>query len=170
MSEIAAEGAEPISAEIRETLLSPFIAATGAALGEMASTEVVVRAVSRGPGRHPAGNLRRSSDSPRGSRAPWFSFFRKAPQRPSPSAVLAHVATEVDAQLIRDCVGEIGNVVAGQAKALLAGTSYHFTFSLPKVVDVEDFQPPPVPDCLVVAFNCDSGEFALELFLKLYSD
>ena len=51
-----------------------------------------------------------------------------------------------------------------------AGAPYHFTFSLPKVVDVEDFQPPPVPDCLVVAFNCDSGEFALELFLKLYSD
>ena len=167
MSEIAAEGAEPISAEIREKLLNPFIAATSATLGEMASTDVVVRTVSRGPGRYPSGNVCAELRFLSGIEGSVALFFPKGTAEALARRMLADVSTEVDAQLIRDCVGEIGNVVAGQAKALLAAAPYHFTFSLPKVVDVEDFQPPAVPDCLVVAFNCDSGEFALELFLKL---
>jgi chemotaxis protein CheX len=167
MTEIAAEGAEPISAEIREKFLSPFIAATGAALSEMASSEVVVRAVSRGPGRHPPGNLCAELRFTSGIEGSVVLIFPEGTAEALAKRMLADVSTEVDAQLIRDCVGEIGNVVAGQAKALVAGASYHFTFSLPKVADVEDFQLPPVPICLVVAFNCDFGEFALELFLKL---
>ena len=167
MSEIAAEGPQPISAEIQEKLLSPFIAATGAALGEMASTEVVVRAVSRGPGRHPAGNLCAELRFASGIEGSLALIFPEGTAVALAKRMLAGVSTEVDAQLIRDCMGEIGNVMAGQAKALLAATPYHFTFSLPRVTDVEDFQLPPLPNCLVVFFNCDFGEFALELFLKL---
>jgi chemotaxis protein CheX len=167
MSEIAAEGAEPVSAEIREKLLNPFIAATGAALGEMASTEVVVRALSRGPGRHPSENICAELRFTSGMEGSVVLIFPEGTAEALARRILAGVSSEVDPQLIRDCVGEIGNVVAGQAKALLAATPYHFTFSLPKVADVEDFQLPPVPNCLVVAFSCDFGDFALELFLKL---
>jgi chemotaxis protein CheX len=167
MSEIAAEGAEPVSAEIREKLLDPFIAATGAALGEMASAEVVVRAVSRGPGRHPSENICAELRFTSGIEGSLVLIFPQDTAEALAKRILVGVSSEVDPQLIRDCVGEIGNVVAGQAKALLAATPYHFTFSLPKVVYVEDFQAPPVPVCLVADFNCNSGEFALELFLKL---
>jgi chemotaxis protein CheX len=167
MSEIADKGAEPVSAEIREKLLNPFIAATGAALGEMASTGVVVRTVSRGPGRHPSGNVCAELRFTSGIEGSLILIFPEGTAVALAKRMLAGVSTEVDAQLIRDCMGEIGNVVAGQAKALLAATPYHFTFSLPRVTDVEDFQLPPLPNCLVVAFNCDLGEFALELFLRL---
>jgi CheY-specific phosphatase CheX len=36
--------------------------------------------------------------------------------------VLADAKEEIDETLVRDCVGEIANVIAGQAKTLLAGT------------------------------------------------
>ena len=47
--------------------------------------------------------------------------------------ILSGVTAVIDGQLIRDCVGEIANVIVGQAKAMLAGTSYHFAFSVPNV-------------------------------------
>ena len=76
---------------------------------------------------------------------------------------------ELDENLIRDCMGEIANVVTGQAKAMLAETPYGFAFSLPPiVVDSKEFRPPsPCLDCLIVAFLCDQGEFAMQLFLKM---
>jgi chemotaxis protein CheX len=81
--------------------------------------------------------------------------------------VLADVAGELDELLIRDCVGEIANVVAGQAKALLAGTPYQFTFSIPTVMTGEEAasRPPHGRECLCVAFSSDVGEFALSITL-----
>jgi chemotaxis protein CheX len=73
----------------------------------------------------------------------------------------------VDENLIRDCAGEIANVVAGQAKAMLAGGPYRFTFALPQVIaDAKEWQHQQGLDCLVVAFKSDQGEFALLLYLK----
>src|SRR5262249_13202885 len=80
--------------------------------------------------------------------------------------MLSGVLKEIDAALIRDCVGEIANVVAGQAKALLAGTPYQFPFSLPGVVGggAPDLGSNPDGECLVVVFGRDLGEFAMQLF------
>jgi len=168
MSEIAAEGAQSVTPVIREQLLEPFITATRAALGEMASTDVVVRAVCQNPGPHVLGDI---SAVLRLTSATQGTLVLSFPERTAAALagrILASVSAEPDEQLIRDCVGEIGNVVAGQAKALLAGTPYHFTFSLPRVVPgVDDFQPAPGLDCLAVVFNSEQGEFALRLFLKL---
>jgi chemotaxis protein CheX len=166
MSDLAAEGAEPISAEVRETLLNPFITATSAALGEMASTEVTVRAVSRGAGRCPAESICAELRFQSGSEGSLVLIFPARTAETLAKRMLAGVSIDVGDQLIRDCAGEIGNVVAGQAKALLAATPYHFAFSVPRVVDLKDFQPPSGLDCLVVAFNSDSGEFALQLFVS----
>src|SRR5262249_58456639 len=48
--------------------------------------------------------------------------------------VFAEVALCPDEETVRDCMGELVNVVAGQAKTLLFGTPYHFTLSTPTVV------------------------------------
>jgi chemotaxis protein CheX len=167
MSELAAEGAEPISAEMRETLLDPFITATSAALGEMASTEVTVRAVFRGPACHPSESICAELKFIAGIEGSLVLMFPEHTAETLAKRMLAGVSIEVSDQLIRDCVGEIGNVVAGQAKALLAATPYRFAFSLPGVVDVKDYQSSPGLNCLVVAFNSDVGRFTLHLFLKL---
>ncbi|MCI0699863.1 MAG: chemotaxis protein CheX [Planctomycetia bacterium] len=47
--------------------------------------------------------------------------------------VLAGSGRELDAGVIRDCLGEVVNVIAGQAKTLLFGTPYHFILSTPTV-------------------------------------
>jgi len=167
MSEIAADGPQPVSAEIQDKLLEPFITATCAALGEMASAEVVVRAVYQSPGHHALGDISAVLGLTSTNEGCLVLSFPERTAADLARRILAGVSVDLDEQLIRDCVGEIGNVVAGQAKALLAGTPYHFAFSLPRVVGVNDFQPPAGLDCLVVAFNGDPGEFALRLFLKL---
>jgi CheY-specific phosphatase CheX len=80
--------------------------------------------------------------------------------------ILTGIANEVHENLIRDCMGEIANVVAGQSKALLAETPHRFIFSLPPIVmNAEEFHPPSNLDCLIVVFTCDQGEFTIQLFL-----
>ena len=61
------------------------------------------------------------------------------------------------------------NVIAGQAKALLAGTPYHFAFSTPSVMTGADREiwPRPGSECLVIAFDSDVGEVVLRLFQDL---
>jgi len=167
MSELAAEGGEPISAEMREMLVDPFITATSAALGEMASTEVSVQAVSRGPVRHPSESICAELKFISGIEGALVLIFPEQTAEALAKRVLTGVSIELSNELIRDCAGEIGNVVAGQAKALLSATRYHFAFSLPRVVDFEDFQPPHALDCLAAAFNSDVGRFALQLYLRL---
>jgi len=83
--------------------------------------------------------------------------------------VLDGVTTELDERMTRDCVGEIANVVAGQAKAMLAETPFHFAFSLPKVVLGPDpeLRPKEGHDCFVVTLTSDVGEFVMQLAVAL---
>jgi chemotaxis protein CheX len=168
VSEIVAEGAQPISEENRDKLLEPFITATCTALGEMAGTEVVVRAVYQKAFHQTLGDIA----GVLGLRSATEGFLVLSfPNRTATAIagrILAGVTQEVDENLVRDCVGEITNVVAGQAKAMLAGTPYHFAFSMPRVVGAgHELRPLPSLDCLVVAFSSAHGDFALQLFLNL---
>ncbi len=168
MSEFAAEGLLPASSEIRHKLVDPFITATRAALGEMARTEVVARAVYQNRGHHMLADVTAVIRLTSVIEGCLVLSFPERTAATLAKRMLADVSAEVDEQLTRDCVGEIGNVIAGQAKALLAGTPYHFSFSLPTViVDAEDFHPPPGLDCLIVALHSNPGEFTLQLFLRL---
>ena len=193
----AFKGGQPVLVEIH--LLEPFIAATRAALNEMAGTEVGVRGMVRTALHHALGDIvaviglsRKRSGEDQGlqfgeeppnssclrTTDPWPLTSASAealilgfPQRTAAalaSRILTGVTTEVDQNLIRDCMGEIANVVTGQAKALLAETAYRFVFALPPVVDdVKKFRHSPGLDCLMVVFTCDQGEFALQLCLEL---
>jgi chemotaxis protein CheX len=167
--EIASGLAEPVTGEIRDSLLEPFIAGTCAAVGEMAGTNVAVRAVYRplAPCQPAAADdiytvLQLTSP---GEGALVVSF----PHRTAAALakrILAGVTEQLDENLIRDCVGEIANVVAGQAKALLAESPYRFTFSMPTVLaDATTFRPKPTHDCLAIGFHCDEGDFLMQLFL-----
>jgi chemotaxis protein CheX len=75
--------------------------------------------------------------------------------------VLAGVVGEPDEAMVRDCVGEVANVVAGQAKALLYGTPSHFMLSTPTVLPEGAAGPPG--GRWVIGFGSDAGEFALHL-------
>ena len=77
--------------------------------------------------------------------------------------VLADLGAAPEPGVIRDCLGEVVNVVAGQAKTLLFGTPMHFTLATPAVVA-------GVPalanlERLLVTFVGELGEFALHVRL-----
>lgn len=73
--------------------------------------------------------------------------------------VLTGMVEDVGAEMVRDCMGEVANVVAGQAKSLLVGTPSHFTLSPPS------FRETPVTDGSVIWFHSDTGGFAVYLAL-----
>jgi chemotaxis protein CheX len=168
MFDTAGAGGPPVVGEVRDNLLEPFRAAVCTAVGEMAATEVVAGEVWRMPTGDTLGDaaavvgLQSATEGPLVLSFPWRTATALARR------ILAGAWREVDEDLVRDCVGEIANVVAGQAKALLAGTAYHFTFAVPRVVVGAGQQVAPGQgvDCLVAAFRCEQGEFALQLFLK----
>jgi chemotaxis protein CheX len=171
--EAAFEGGQPVIFEIH--LLEPFIAATRAAVGEMAGTEVGVRGMARKAMQHALGDiaavigLSRAGSSP--NAAPTESIVLGFPQSTAMALagrILSGTTIQMDQKLISDCMGEIANVVAGQAKAMLTETPYRFTFTLPPAVtDAREFRPLQSLDCLLVGFTSEYGEFALQLFLDL---
>ena len=166
--EAALEGGQPVVGAVRDKLLEPLIEAARAALSEMAGVEPVVHAVYQKSMHHALGDIAAVIGlvSPAGEASLVVSFPHRT-ARALAQRILAHVTQDVGEDLIRDCVGEIANVVAGQAKALLAEHPVRFEFRLPQiVVNAAEFQPPKGLDCLVVVFDCDQGEFALQLFVR----
>jgi chemotaxis protein CheX len=162
-------GPVAIDEEIRESLLEPFISAVCVTLREMMGIEAAALTS------HRTAVCQTSDDVstvlpltfPTGG-ALVLSF-------PGPTAaalaqrMLAEVTTVVDDEMIRDCVGEIANVSAGQAKALLHGTRYQFAFTTPQIVAGagQEVVPGQDLDCLVAGFGSEVGEFTLRLCVKL---
>jgi chemotaxis protein CheX len=168
MSRTFAEGSEPIPAEIRDTLVESFLAATRAALAEMANTEVVVQAIHQNPQRAASCDISVVIGLAFATEGRLILSFPRQTAVSLASRMLTEVTTTLEEPLIRDCLGEISNVIAGQAKTLLAETQFQFAFSLPKFVS-GDSEPPPTPglQCLAIVFGSDIGEFTLQVFLQI---
>ena len=141
-------------------LLGPFTEAVAATLREMAGVEAVVRGVSRAAdGDIPAGvtaAIRLNADVPG-----WLALSLPA----GTAAVLAgrvfaEAGLKPDAGMVADCVAELVNVVAGQAKTLTFGTPGHFTLTTPEVLGPGAVAP---PGRWVVNFGSDAGAFALHV-------
>ena len=69
---------------------------------------------------------------------------------------------------IKDAVGELTNMISGQAKASLTKTKYHFNISIPTVVKGtghEISHKKETPN-IVVTFTVDNFEFALQVCLS----
>jgi CheY-specific phosphatase CheX len=62
--------------------------------------------------------------------------------------------------MVRDCMGEVANVVAGHAKALLVGRPSHFTLSTPTV---RSGGPVAGNGGWVIRFESDAGAFGAHL-------
>ena len=73
--------------------------------------------------------------------------------------VFAESGTEPEAAMIRDCVGEVANVIAGQAKTRLYGTPQHFTLSPP----VFGLERPPDTNASrwVLTYSSEIGDFTV---------
>src|SRR5262245_51784995 len=120
MNEPPASG--PISPEVFQQIVDAFVTATTTAVGEWVDTDVLVRSATlSSPAPTPGTILARIDLDGERLRQLTMSF------PPSTAVALARLAlrdaaVDPDLDLVRDCTGEIANIVAGQAKALLAGT------------------------------------------------
>jgi chemotaxis protein CheX len=148
-----------------EEVLQPFISAASVTLHEMAGVETIGRSA-----RQSLDELQDDiSAVVRIISATAGSLILTFPYRTASAIarrVLDGVATEPDDGMIRDCMGEIANVVAGQAKAMLAETPFHFAFSMPKVFVGHHAESWPNQERPFVAvLTSDLGDFSLRLTL-----
>jgi chemotaxis protein CheX len=159
--------AQPVPIALRTELLDPFCEAAVIALREMAAVEVVVHAVYRRPMPLGCGDI--TAVIRLSFCAPGFLAL-SMPQRTASLFASRIFGPEQDQKTIddstRDCVGEMTNVIAGQAKALLARSRFHFVFSTPAIT------LGPIPpkaeagmDCFVIVFGSECGDFALQVGL-----
>lgn len=157
--------ARPIPDDIRRDILDAFIAATCATLAEMAETGADARDVYASATPRPSGDIIVVLGLTPTPGAMLVLDFPGPTASALASRVLAGADGASDDAIIRDCMGEITNVIAGQAKAMLHGTPYRFAFSTPRIVSGRG----PVPatetgrDFLVVVFASDAGDFTLHL-------
>ena len=155
-----------IDPQVREQLIEPFITAVGEALRDMAVIEIVPGACSRTKRAKPpydiAVLLRLHSALLEGLvLSAGASSAQELARRMLPDAM------DLDDMLVRDCVGEIANITAGQAKALLHGLPYHFTFLTPVPFLAKDKEfAGGEGECLQLDLQSDAGPFALQIWVK----
>jgi chemotaxis protein CheX len=133
----------------------------------MAGVEATVIGISEKTPHHAMGDIAaviEIKSTPEGS---LVISFAKPTAEALAGRILGDAMRVGDDNLMRDCVGEIANVIAGQAKALLSGSPYQLAFRLPQiVVTAQEFRIRPGLGALVIVFSCELGEFVLQLFLN----
>jgi CheY-specific phosphatase CheX len=145
-----------------DDLYAPFVEAVTAALREMAAVESGPRAGDGGAPADVSAVLPVTTAAGAGFVALHFS---EATATELARRTLARAeAGDGDPALLRDCLGEVVNVVAGQAKALLVGTPYHFALATPRV---ESGGATCDDGALVVAFESEAGAFTLHARLPV---
>ena len=83
------------------------------------------------------------------------------------SNMLGEELTEITHE-VEDGIGEIVNMVAGQAKVELADTIYHCKLSIPTVVVGSNYKlshKAGIP-CIVIEFEAERESFAVEVSMK----
>ncbi len=83
------------------------------------------------------------------------------------SKFVGEEATSITSNVV-DGVGELTNIIAGDAKNRLMQKGYKFEIGLPKIVTGRSYitaQNKSVP-CIVISFTSDIGKFCIEVSLK----
>jgi CheY-specific phosphatase CheX len=145
-------------------MVEAFVTATRVSLEEMAGLNVIVRSVSKRGGTWANGDVVAVVGLTWGYLE---LHIPSATARTMAAGILEGVASDPDEALVQDCMGEVANVIAGQAKTLLAETPHAFTFLVPEVawgrvpLVPEDF----VGERCVITFGSAPGDFALQLLV-----
>lgn len=145
-----------------DELMGPFAEAVAITLREMAGVEAAARgaAPATGPGGFAdISAVLRLSTGGEG----YLVLSLPAATAAALAARILGDAVEPDEAMARDCAGELANVIAGQAKAMLVGSPHHFTFGTPRVAAGDPGLPPG--DRWVAEFVSELGEFSLHLCL-----
>jgi CheY-specific phosphatase CheX len=156
---------EPVIQELRDQLLEPFIESTLLTLQEMAQARVEATSVYRKLGYRIYGDYSALVSLTAQSEGTLIMTFPAATAHELSKRVLAPLGVETTEELIQSVIGEITNILVGQAKGRLSDTSFRFMMSVPTVVagphhEIKYKQGLP---CLVASFTSDIGDFALQV-------
>jgi CheY-specific phosphatase CheX len=158
--------AQPIDAEVRARILTPFLVAVETALREVALTDSSVRAACQIPSPRLHGEVVATLELSSGAEGCLALGVSNLTAAALARRVLSETRAHIDDALICDCLGEIANVTAGQAKALLHGTPYQFTFGTPHTAAAARPPAGDIAGCLMAVMATDVGDVVVQLFLK----
>jgi chemotaxis protein CheX len=152
-----------VTPEVRQQLAEPLGAAVRQTLSEMAGVEVALQSVHGRQTPAAQGDIAVVLELASARNGLLIMSFSARTAEALAGHVLAEVHEELTPALVQDCMGEITNVIAGQAKALLHGTPHHFSFSPPVIQTGASLKLPEGLESLVLAFDSDVGGCALQL-------
>jgi CheY-specific phosphatase CheX len=167
--DFAGSGRQPVPQELHEQLLLPFIEATGITLREWASTEVFESGTYQIDPFVPFGDIAVVLELSSPIKERLVLGFPERTAMELAGRILSRAPEEVERDLVHDCMREIVNVLAGQTKAILQGTPYHFSFTTPTVVcpaSGASILGEAGLRCLMILFASEVGEFAVQVFVK----
>jgi chemotaxis protein CheX len=170
MAEITARcDIQPVVEELREALLKPFSEAAMMAMKEMAGMQITINTVYQKNGYRMFGDISAVIGLIAKTEGSLVISFPSETAKAVVGRILASVQCESNDDVIRDCVGEIANVIAGQARGVMIDTPYRFGMSTPTIVagaHHEICHKAGMP-CLVVVFGSDVGDFAMQLCMAI---
>jgi chemotaxis protein CheX len=165
---------QPVLAELRQELLDPFISATQVCLREMTGTDAKVRSVYKKQEYRIFGDISAVMGLLARTEGSFVMSFPKetAGELSKRMLMAADMPDDPDEDMIRDCIGELANVTAGQTRGMLTDTPYSFSMTTPTVISGagHEIQHKPGMPLLAVAFHSDAGDFAVQLCVSVASD
>jgi chemotaxis protein CheX len=158
--------AHALPADLRRALVDPLGTAVCQATQEMTAVEFTLQSAHQLPAPAVLGDIAAVLELSEPLQGVLIMSFSTRTAEALAARVFAEVHEVVTPALVQDCMGEIGNVIAGQGKALLHGTPYHYSFSAPTIQAAADLKLPAILDSVVLAFDSDVGDCALQFCLK----
>lgn len=169
-SEIEARcNVQPVVTELRDNLLRPFIQTAVVTFQDMAGAEIILQSIYQKQDYRMFGDISAVIGLTGRSEGSMVISFPEKTAEALVRRILQGLADEPSPDLVRDCLGEVANVIAGQARGMMANTQYKFAITTPTVVSGpgHEIRHKSVVPCLVAAFASDLGDFALQLCLTM---
>ena len=155
--------AQPVDSELRAQLADPLIEAVRQTLLEMAGVDVGVFVIYQREAPAEFADISAVLTLSLEFEGALILSLTNQSAQALARRILGPNAAEAPPALINDCVGEVANVIAGQAKALLAGTPNHFVFGTPVVSASRGMGLYLDMHSLVIVFDSDVGRFVLQM-------
>ncbi len=151
-----------IDQQTQELLVGAFASATELVLRELARTESVLESAEWRTEEPWRGELAALIDLKSATVAELMLCMPVAVAENLARRLLAETGVVVDAEMVRDCLGETANGIAGQAKALLHGSAAQMTFSTPRIVEADEAKG---GGWLVLRYGSEVGALAVQVRL-----
>ncbi len=153
-----------LAPNLQKDLGDPLVTAVAQTLSQMAGVEVMVHSLYQRNQPTSLGDLSVTLTLSGSLEGLLILSFSMSTAEALARRILADAAAELDPVMVKDCIGEIANIIAGQAKALFHGTANHFVFSTPSVtIGAQGALFKNGMTSVVIAFGTEHGGFALQL-------